>query len=89
MASPKRYYEVEFGLWVEEPDPLRRPACDALWNGEWNHAHGPRPGCFRPAGHEGEHHETRTLVGEEGWVEFYWGETPDTARTELRRDSAP
>lgn len=80
----KRYYEVEFGVWVEEPDPMRKPACDAVWNGEWDHAYGARPRCFRPEDHEGEHHETRTLSEDRGIMEFFWTEDPSEARTEVR-----
>lgn len=86
MSARKRYYEVEFGVWVEEPDPLRKAACDAVWNGEWDHSQGPRPRCFRPVGHEGEHRETRTLTEDDGWVEYYWGSDPSSARTELRSE---
>ena len=81
----KRYYEVEFGVWVEEPDPMRKPACTAVWNGPWDHGQGTRPRCFRPEDHAGEHHETRTVAGGEGgMVEYFWSEDPDDARTELR-----
>ncbi len=88
MARKKKYQEVEFGVWVEEPDPLEQPACDAVWNGEWDHQNGPRPRCFRPEDHTGEHHETRTLSDEAGWLEYYWTEDPSEARTELRRDGS-
>jgi hypothetical protein len=84
----KRYYEVEFGVWVEEPDPLRKPACDALWPDEWDYDQGTRPRCFRPEGHEGEHRETRRLVGGEGWMEYFWGSEPGSGRSELR-DEGP
>ena len=84
----KRYYEVEFGVWVEEPDPLRQPACDEAWPDEWDYGLGTRPRCFRPEGHEGEHRETRQLSGGEGWVEYYWGSEPGSGRSELR-DEGP
>ena len=80
----KRYYEAEFGLWVEEPDPLRKPACEAAWPEAWDHAHGPRPRCVRPEGHGGEHHETRSVVGEDRWVEYYWRDAEGTGRSEVR-----
>jgi hypothetical protein len=85
--TAKRYYEVEFGVWVEEPDPLRKPACDAPWPDEWDYSQGARPRCFRPEDHEGEHRETRKLVGEEGWMEYYWSDEPASGRTELREES--
>jgi hypothetical protein len=85
--SAKRYYEVEFGVWVEEPDPMRKPACDAPWPDEWDYSQGARPRCFRPEGHAGEHRETRQLVGGEGWMEYYWGSEPGSGRTELRKDA--
>lgn len=85
--APKKFYEAEFGVWVEEPDPLEKPACDAIWNGDWDLRNGPLPHCFRPRGHEGEHHETRRLSDEPGWVEFYWSDDPEDARTELRREA--
>ena len=81
----KRYYEVEFGVWVEAPDPLKEPACDATWPDEWDYDHGTRPQCFRPEGHEGEHHETRKLSGGAQVVEYYWGDEPGTGRSELRQ----
>lgn len=81
----KRYYEAEFGLWVEEPDPLRKPACEAVWLDEWDYEQGPRPRCFRPEGHRGEHHETRSVVGEESWVEYYWADEEGSGRSEVRR----
>lgn len=84
MGQSKRYYEAEFGVWVEEPDPAKAPACGAVWPDSWDHRQGPRPRCFRPEGHSGEHHETRRVTGSEGWVEFYWGADPSTARSELR-----
>jgi hypothetical protein len=89
MAEKKKYHEAEFGVWVEEPDALTKPSCDALWNGEWDHRNGPRPRCFRPVDHPGEHHETRPLSDEPGWVEFYWDEDPSRARTELRKQPPP
>ena len=86
MAA-KKYYEVEFGVWVEEPDPLRKPACDAPWPDEWDYGQGTRPRCFRPEDHDGEHHETRKLTGDdEGWVEYYWKDEEGSGRSELRKE---
>jgi hypothetical protein len=85
----KRYREVEFGVWVEEPDPLAEAPCDAAWNGAWDHVDGPRPRCFRSKDHDGEHHETRPHPDGSGWIEFYWTEDPEDARTELRRSGGP
>ncbi len=81
---PKRYYEVEFGVWVQEPDPLGKPSCGAVWNGVWDHGHGTRPRCFRPEGHEGDHHETRNVVEDGGLMEYFWTDDPMEARSELR-----
>ncbi|MGK7312693.1 MAG: hypothetical protein ACN0LA_10700 [Candidatus Longimicrobiales bacterium M2_2A_002] len=79
----KRYYEAEFGVWVEEPDPLKKPACESAWPDGWDYDQGTRPQCFRPEGHEGEHHETRKLSGGDGVVEYYWTDEPGSGRTEL------
>ena len=84
MAA-KRYYEVEFGVWVEEPDPLKAPACDEPWPDEWDHKHGVRPRCFRPEGHSGEHHEIRKVADGTGWVDYYWEEGGES-RTEYREE---
>lgn len=77
----KRYYEAEFNLWVEEPDPSTKPACGDVWPDEWDHKRGPRPRCFRPEDHEGEHHATRAVVGEERWIEYYWSTEPGSGRS--------
>ena len=79
----KRYYEVEFGVWVEEPDPLRTPACESAWPDEWDYDQGTRPQCFRPEGHDGEHRETRKLSGADGVIEYYWTDEPGSGRSEL------
>ena len=86
--SGKKYYEAEFRVWVEEPDPEEKPPCGALWTGDWDHAHGTRPQCFRPEDHAGEHHDTRKGAVEDTWVDYYWGEDATSARKELRRSGA-
>lgn len=80
----KRYYEAEFRVWVEEPDPAELPPCGAIWNGEWDHALGTRPRCFRPENHTGEHHDTRKGASETEWIDYWWSEDPAKARSEAR-----
>ncbi|HUG40564.1 MAG TPA: hypothetical protein VMM12_08770 [Longimicrobiales bacterium] len=84
-----RYYEAEFGLWVEKPDPLTRPACAAIWTGEWDHADGARPRCYRPKDHAGEHRETRRLAGGVGLIEYFWRDDPGGERIEVHRIGSP
>lgn len=85
MGDSKEYEEIEFGVWVERPDPLRAPPCGAQWNGDWAQGSGPRPRCFRVTGHGGEHHETVKAPGRMGWLEYYWTDDPETARVEVRQ----
>ncbi|HSH44241.1 MAG TPA: hypothetical protein VK966_00160 [Longimicrobiales bacterium] len=81
----REYEEVEFGVWVERPDPANAPPCGVQWNGEWARGTGPRPRCFRPAGHDGEHHETVKAPGRLEWREYYWTDDPAAARVEVRQ----
>ena len=82
----KRYYEVEFGVWVEEPDPLTKPSCRAVWPDDWNHQNGPRPDCYRPEGPEGEHRAIRQLADETGWIEYTWTDESGSGRYERREE---
>lgn len=84
-GDSREYEEVEFGVWVERPDPRTAPSCGVLWNGDWSQGRGPRPRCFRPAGHGGEHHETVKSPGRLEWLEYYWTDDPEDARVEVRK----
>lgn len=84
----RRVREVEFRVWGEEPDPLPEPACGSIWNGDWDHAAGVRPTCFRAERHQGEHQDTQKIRGADGF-EFYWTEDPKEARREVRDPGDP